>query len=159
MTTATNKIIFNLKDIKQNITDISLASFTYQSKVYPIDSDLIIKDIKPTKPEYTYYNDKINFIFAHIISPIENHLAELFDISEADLIYKRHFMLDFEKLTVQDNNIYIHYSRPDIKILLDTDLDIHTASHNIAKALYENVMIQLSDDEIRVIKNTRSFIG
>lgn len=154
-----SKFESSLQIIKSSYEEISLSSFTHKGKAYNVNEDLMIRDAQPKNALNTNYKLMINFLFGEIISPIENHLAELFNISEADFIYKRHFLLDFDKVTVEDNDIYIHYLRPDIKILLDTDSDIHTTSRKIAKALYDNAMIQLSDSEIRVIKETRSFIG
>lgn len=159
MSTTANQFENTLQIIKWSYEEIRLTSFTHKGKVYNVDEDLMILDAPPKKALNTNYKLMVTFLIGEIISPIESRLAEFFGVTEADFIYKRHFLLDFDKLTVEDNNIYIHYLRPDIKILLDTDLDIDTITRKIPKAIYDNAMIQLSDSEIRVIKETRSFIG
>lgn len=157
MTTATEKSMFALQDIKKNFKEISLTSFTHKAKDYPVDINRQVSQLKPLSPLYQYYEQSIRFIYTDIVSTIDSHLAQLLDICEADLIYKRHSYIEFEKLTVEDNNVYIHYSQPDIKIILEEHIDIDTASRKIAKALNDNALLQLTNEDIDIIKNTRGF--
>lgn len=158
MTTTTDKKTFVLQEIKKNFEEISLTSFIHKSERYPVDVDRQIRQLKPISPLYRFYEQSIRFFYTEVVSAIDSHLADLFDICEADLIYKRHSYIEFEKLTVEDNNIYIHYSLPNIKIILEEE-DLDTASRKIATALYDNAMIQLADEDIYNIKNIRGFFN